>query len=159
MSIFITSDLHLGHERVISRFDRPFKNVRQMNEILIKNWNKTVGILDKVYFLGDLSFRSFNTEYWIPKLNGDIIFIKGNHDWFDYMPYYNNLVIKHDENYFYLVHDSQNIPQNWRGWSICGHNHNERPFFDKTTKRFNISTDVTNFKPVNMNYISYLIRK
>ncbi len=158
MSIFVTSDLHLGHKRIINHFNRPFYDVDHMNKTIVNNWNKTVKPEDIVYFLGDLSFRSYRTEFWIPFLNGKIIFIKGNHDWFDNVLYYNNYILKYKGDLFYLVHDPQDVPKDWRSWAICGHTHNKSPFFDMKTKRFNISADVTNYKPVNMSYISYLVK-
>ena len=47
--IFYTADLHLGHENVIKFCGRPFLNVEEMNETLIKNWNGAVGENDTVY--------------------------------------------------------------------------------------------------------------
>ena len=159
MSIFVSSDLHLGHKKIINYFDRPFEDIDHMNKVIVNNWNKTVKPRDKVYFLGDLSFKSYYTEFWIPFLNGKIIFIKGNHDWFKNTCYFNSFVLKYKNDYFYLVHDPKNVPQNWKGWAICGHNHDQKPFFNRETKRFNISAEVTNYKPVNMEYISYLVKQ
>jgi calcineurin-like phosphoesterase family protein len=69
-----------------------------MNESLIKNWNERVKPEDTVFFLGDFSFKSTNkshltiyephgsekgnenADYWKSKLQGNIIFVKGNHD-------------------------------------------------------------------------------
>ena len=159
MSIYITSDLHLGHKKIIEHCDRPFESVDQMNKTIVNNWNRLVKPRDKVYFLGDLSFRSYPAEFWIPFLHGKIVFIKGNHDWFDNTVYYNNFILKYRGDLFYLVHNPRYVPKNWQGWAICGHNHNKVPFFNKQSKRFNISTEVTNYKPVNMEYISYLTRQ
>ena len=41
---------------VIKYEKRPFKDREEMNEALIKNWNKVVSQKDKVYILGDFSF-------------------------------------------------------------------------------------------------------
>lgn len=76
---FITSDYHFGHARVIEYSHRPFKDVDEMNEILIKNWNEKVPINGKVYFLGDFCFNK-NIEAIRKRLNGSICLIKGNHD-------------------------------------------------------------------------------
>ena len=105
MSIFVTSDLHLGHKKIINYCERPFESVDHMNKVIVNNWNKIVKPKDTVYFLGDLSFRSYRTEFWIPFLNGKKIFIKGNHDWFDSVLYFNNYILKYRGDLFYLVHN------------------------------------------------------
>jgi calcineurin-like phosphoesterase family protein len=129
-----------------------------MNKIIVNNWNNLIKPSDKVFFLGDLSFRSHSTEFWIPLLNGKIIFIRGNHDRFYNTHYFDNYVLKYKENLFYLVHNPHHVPKNWHEQIICGHTHNKIPFFNKINKSFNISTDVTNFKPVNMEYINSLTK-
>lgn len=82
--IFFTSDLHLGHENVICFDNRPFNNVEEMNNELIKRWNNKVGKGDLVYVLGDMIWKSSTNEATeiIKSLNGQIILIKGNHDRF-----------------------------------------------------------------------------
>ncbi len=48
-----------------------------MNEAIIENWNKIVGFHDIVYHLGDIG-RNCKRE--ISRLNGDIFYVRGNHD-------------------------------------------------------------------------------
>jgi calcineurin-like phosphoesterase family protein len=160
MKTFVTSDLHLNHGKIIKHTSRPFKTLEKMNEALVFNWNKTIAPSDKVYFLGDLSYQ---TEDWIPKLNGDITFIKGNHDTFVSTPAVNWLFIKYDDIEFYLVHDPINIPKIYKGWVIHGHHHNNFPgvfpFFNQKNKMFNVSTEMTNYAPVDMDYIVKSIRR
>ena len=46
------SDLHFGHANVI-RFDgRPFADTKQMEEVLIDNWNGVVTEKDTTFILG-----------------------------------------------------------------------------------------------------------
>ena len=40
--VFFTSDTHFDHFNIIEYCDRPFTNVKAMNEHIITNWNKTV---------------------------------------------------------------------------------------------------------------------
>ena len=79
-NVFFTSDLHFGHENII-RFDgRPFKNVEEMDEELIKRWNKTVSEEDTVYILGDLAMKANEDLYNnVKQLNGHKILVEGNH--------------------------------------------------------------------------------
>ena len=82
--VFFTADLHFGHENVIKLDGRPFANVEEMDEELIRRWNAKVGKGDLVYVLGDMIWQCHNdgAAELIKKLNGQIILIKGNHDRF-----------------------------------------------------------------------------
>lgn len=51
--IWFTSDLHLGYKAAISMCERPFENVEEMNETLIRNLNSCSKKNDTVYMLGD----------------------------------------------------------------------------------------------------------
>jgi len=84
MKVFFTSDLHFGHENVIRFDNRPFDTVEEMNDELIKRWNRKVGKGDLVYVLGDLIWKTLTNDAktLIEQLNGQIILIKGNHDRF-----------------------------------------------------------------------------
>ena len=80
--IFFTSDTHWGHNSIIKFCDRPFKNIEEMNEKLIENWNKKVPKDGLVFHLGDFAWGGGYNEWKNvrERLNGDIILIKGNHD-------------------------------------------------------------------------------
>lgn len=86
MNMFITSDMHFGHANIIKYCNRPFKDVDDMNNKLIHNWNQRVKEDDIVYHLGDFCFKGgveggiSKPQYWENQLNGKIIHIKGNHD-------------------------------------------------------------------------------
>ena len=159
--VFVTSDQHLDHKNIIKYCNRPFRNVWHMNRVLIRNWNSTVRKDDTVYFLGDLAYGrgSKSSDYWLRKLNGKIIFIKGNHDHSKMIKFHRNYTIEYKGVKFYLVHRPEYVPQRWNGWTICGHVHNKRPFIDKNKKLINVSVEVTKYKPVNMNRIVEMIRQ
>lgn len=80
--IWITSDSHFNHSSMIKNQWRPFKTVKQMNETIINNWNRKVNPDDIVFHLGDVVMNQksqFDTDI-LPRLNGEIIFVRGNHD-------------------------------------------------------------------------------
>lgn len=79
---FFTSDTHFGHKAVIEYCNRPFKDVEEMNEELIRRWNVLVKTPeDIVYHLGDFSFmNSTETKKIVARLNGTIVLVQGNHD-------------------------------------------------------------------------------
>jgi calcineurin-like phosphoesterase family protein len=80
MAIYFTSDLHLYHANVIKYCARPFQTVEEMNEIIVKNWNETVGVDDTVYCLGDFAMAFRPVETFTRRLNGIKYLIPGNHD-------------------------------------------------------------------------------
>jgi len=82
MNIWFTSDWHLGHANIIKHCGRPFKDLNEMNETIIENYNSLVKPDDVVYNLGDLFFK---TSYWychnlLGRFNGKIRVVVGNHD-------------------------------------------------------------------------------
>lgn len=82
--IYFTSDTHFNHRNIIEYCNRPFKNVDEMNDKLIKNWNSRATDEDIIYHLGDIAFGP-DKEHYCGLLNrvilrGNITYIKGNHD-------------------------------------------------------------------------------
>lgn len=75
-----SSDFHIGHYNVIRYCNRPFVNVHEMTNTIVKIWNSTVSNCDDMMFLGDFSMSqnylhtlcwfNFNHMYWV----------LGNHD-------------------------------------------------------------------------------
>lgn len=79
--IFYIADTHFGHKNIIRYDNRPFKSVTDMDDALIKNWNKAVTDDDTVYILGDISwYRDNRTAAIFNSLHGHKVLIKGNHD-------------------------------------------------------------------------------
>jgi len=153
---FIISDTHFDHENIIRYCARPFraKNIDEMNNIMVENWNRIVGKNDSIYFLGDLSFGrgSKPASYWVKRLNGDIVFIKGCHDGeIDSMK---SAVIRYEDRKFLLIHDPEDVPDDWDGWVIHGHKHNNDmrnyPFINGGSKRINVSAELINYSPISL---------
>ena len=82
---FYISDLHIDHANVLGFDNRPFKDVEEMNNELIRRWNDVVSDGDLVYILGDMFWCSPKKAMPImEQLNGQKILVKGNHDrWHD----------------------------------------------------------------------------
>lgn len=79
--LFFTADTHFGHKNIIDYCKRQFRDVEEMNETLIDNWNGTVGKNDTVFHLGD--FGMGDAADWnriLDRLNGRIYLVAGNHD-------------------------------------------------------------------------------
>lgn len=90
MKYFI-ADTHFLDKHMIGNKNfapRPYFFVDEMDNDIIKNWNEEVSDSDIVYHLGDIAVchekpqrKAHEKIYDILKqLNGQIIFIKGNHD-------------------------------------------------------------------------------
>ena len=70
MNYFYTADDHLDHENAISMNKRPFANIQEMNQEIIRRWNAKVKGNDVVYIIGDMFFRSSNPEEILKQLRG-----------------------------------------------------------------------------------------
>jgi len=83
-NIYFTSDAHFFHSNIIKYDNRPFKDVYEMNDTIVENWNDKVKKDDVVFYLGDLSFEAGGrkTSELVHDLNGTIHYIMGNHDHF-----------------------------------------------------------------------------
>jgi calcineurin-like phosphoesterase family protein len=159
-SIYLISDLHLDHSNIIHYCARPFLSsyVNEMNSVLVDNWNHVVRNTNTVYFLGDLAFGkgAKPAEYWLSKLNGKIQFIRGNHEC-DVKNSQDYSILNHQDHLFLLVHDPKHLPIQWNGWVVHGHTHNNNmknyPFINGEKKTINVSAELTNYRPVSLDYI------
>lgn len=57
-----------------------FKDVDHMDEHMIERWNSVVKPGDVVHHLGDFCFRQKHLVQILPRLNGRIYLVLGNHD-------------------------------------------------------------------------------
>lgn len=84
--IWLTADLHFGHESVMVKGGRPWKNVDKMDAALIRSMNEHVGPEDLLIIAGDLTLfgplRNKYVEQIISKLPGIKVLVYGNHDRF-----------------------------------------------------------------------------
>lgn len=79
--IYLTSDLHIFHVNVISYCNRPYKNVDEMYESIIAQFNLQTTENDTIYMLGDISLNPKYIEPFLQRLNcKDVHLITGNHD-------------------------------------------------------------------------------
>ena len=75
MSIYFIADTHFSQEKSWLKSKRPFSNVREMDLMMMMNWNNVVKSEDIVYVLGDVGVMDL-----LPLLNGRKILIKGNYE-------------------------------------------------------------------------------
>lgn len=176
MSILFTSDLHFFHKNIIELSHRSFRDLDDMHEGLIKNWNHDVKPDDQVYLLGDVSFGSKKkTKALLDRLNGKIYLIRGNHD---------HDIIKGEgcierfewvKDYYYLKVDdvdaidgkSQSIIlchypfQVWNhihygAWHLHGHCHGSLAV-DRTKRRHDVGIDNNAYHPISYDRVKAIM--
>ncbi len=77
---WIIADSHWGHSNIINLCDRPFHDVKMMNDYMLMRWNQVVKERDIVYHLGDMFWTEKTALEILPQLKGEIHLILGNHD-------------------------------------------------------------------------------
>ena len=78
--VWVTSDLHLGHDKSFIWEARGFDSVQEMNQTIIKNLQKIITKpTDELYICGDVTLGEINRELlW--QIPGRVHVILGNHD-------------------------------------------------------------------------------
>jgi calcineurin-like phosphoesterase family protein len=157
MTIYFTSDLHLGHSNVIKYSNRPFASVEEMDEELIRCFNSVVKKGDMVYDLGDTYFKS--PKLYEGRLNGTIIRIKGSHDHDIKEPrllvikpqgivdeYGNQIVIT-------LCHYSMRSWEmsHYASWHLYGHHHGTLEPYGLS---FDVGVDCWNYYPISLKQVA-----
>jgi calcineurin-like phosphoesterase family protein len=80
-NIFFTADTHFGHTNIIKYCNRPFKDAREMDEIILQRFNEVCRAGDTLYHLGDVCHSSFSIRSFWDRLNlHQTHLILGNHD-------------------------------------------------------------------------------
>lgn len=166
-AVFLTSDTHFGHAGIckFKNYDgspvRPWDDVNEMDEEMVKRWNETVRPKDKVYHLGDVVINRRALGI-MSRLNGDKVLIKGNHDIFrleDYTKHFRDIRAYHVMNGCILSHIPVGKDSIARfGTNIHGHTHGNRvmktvgvwPFKRKVIDNdyFCVCVEQTDFRPI-----------
>lgn len=157
---WLISDTHFSHQGicVFLRDDgnpvRPWNYFEEMDEALIKNWNSVVGLHDRVYHLGDVGFNRNRLDWILPRLNGNKILIRGNHDKFKmsfYSKHFQDIRGSNILDKFILTHipiHEESLGR-WKG-NIHGHLH-YRELRDK--RYINVSVERINYTPVHIDEV------
>ena len=168
MTIWFTSDTHFGHGNIISYCNRPFRDVEEMDEELIRRWNERVRPADIVYHLGDFSLARDAQKIpdYARRLMGEIHLIYGNHDakrlqflkgFQDVKPYKE---IKVGEQKVILCHYAFRV---WNGchrgsWNLHGHSHGtlERV---PTLRQLDVGVDLWDYAPIPFERVAEEMKK
>lgn len=168
--IYLTSDLHLCHDKEFIYKERGFNTVDEHNNIIIDNILKTCSADDKLYILGDLMLNdNVKAMQLLQKLSHiEKYIIIGNHDTDARIQIYNQLEnttvlgygyrLKYKKFNFYLSHyptltgnfdDSFTLSR--KVINLCGHTHTTDRFSDtKYGLIYHVEVDAHNLCPVSI---------
>ena len=154
MKFFIISDTHFGHEQIIKYCGRPFKSTKEMDEMLIKNWNEVVSNNDTIIHLGDVGFgKKAYIASIIKRLNGKKILIMGNHDNWSEQAYRDmgfHTVSRFPiiwNNFFMLSHAPLELNETTPYFNYYGHVHNDNKYIDNATSKC-VSVERIGYRPL-----------
>ena len=162
---YYIADMHFYHDKILEYAKRPFKNLNEMHEVLIANWNRRVKARDNVYVLGDFAFcRGKRANELLDRLNGKKHLIVGNHDEFlkdkefdkgKFVWIKDHAVIKDGEHEVVLFHFPIAVWQrrHYGSLHLYGHVHGDprKAVFPLPQGNCaNVSADYINFEPVTL---------
>jgi calcineurin-like phosphoesterase family protein len=161
---WFTADMHFGHDNIIEHCYRPFTTVDIMNKELIVSWNEYVKPQDVVVHIGDFCLGIYKqAQQYLKQLNGNIIFVYGNHDhwWKGTKRYAYNKKIG-DVLYVYCSHyPYRTWPRHkTNGWNLHGHCHgNLPPLYNQYDVGIDCSYhDFGIYRPYNVEDLNKLIK-
>lgn len=162
--IYLTSDLHLGHNKDFVYAARGFENVEEMNEAIIERWNSIVDDEDDIYVLGDLVLGSTQNIDYLNRLKGRIHIVFGNHDTEMRQIIYKELpnvvetawsiMLKYKKYHFYLTHfpsmtgniEKESLKQ--CTLNLFGHTHQKEKFYNDLPYMYHVGVDTHNCYPI-----------
>jgi len=166
MTIWFTSDLHLGHGNIIKYCNRPFANLSHMNSELTLMFS-VCKPGDKVYILGDIGFGKTFAEPFFKHLNFldlDVYTIVGNHDHSkirklmkEHTTFLGNMhSIVIEDKYIVLTHFPMHEWDNshWNSWNLHGHSHK---LHKPVGKQHDVGVDNNHFRLINFNQLKKII--
>ena len=169
--IYFSSDLHLNHNKPFIYEPRGFKNIYEMNNTIIKNFNSIITWEDDLYLLGDNFLGELESGISLfNQLPGKIHLIWGNHDTDnrkEVMSKCHNVVetigyagmIKYNKYHFYISHfptcttnfDDYKKSLKQRILCLTGHTHSKELF--EPCGSYNVAVDAHNCFPVSIDKI------
>ena len=159
---YYISDLHLFHNRILEKFNRPFSSVEEMHEMIINNWENKVKADDTVYILGDVGmYHPKEIGNILNNLPGHKILITGNHDFKNIHSGSYKKVFDKITSYLEIEDNGRNVIlfhypiEDWNGkyreyYHLHGHIHNNEDSLSQKERRFNVSAEVVDYTPVSL---------
>lgn len=167
MKYFFTADEHYGHANIIKYCNRPFPDPAIMDNEIIKRHNEVVGEHDTTFHLGDFTFyKDLNkVRNIIRRLNGNHVFLRGNHDyWMDEINAANEFdnydsieEIELEGEYIVMCHYNMRV---WNrshhgSWQLFGHSHGK---LEGVGKQIDVGVDTHNFYPYSFEEVKQIMK-
>lgn len=165
--IFLISDTHFGHKNILNfkRANgeplRDFHSTYEMDMYMVEQWNRVVGVNDKVYHLGDVAFTDGGMKL-LGILNGKKRLVRGNHDLRrlkDYTQYFEEVYGVRQIDGYWFTHvpmHAQTVHQPRVKANVHGHLHANVVLdlgYEPDPKYFNVSVERINYTPISFDEI------
>jgi len=149
------------------------ETVARHDEALIANWNAKVPQGASVYHLGDFCFDATKAAKIIDRLNGQIFFIRGNHDKnisqfqnkFGWVKDLYELKVsdpdaKHGTQGIVLCHYAMRVwnKSHHSNWMLHGHSHGSLEDLTNLLS-FDVGVDCHNYTPLSYNDVKAIMKK
>ena len=173
--IYVTSDLHFGHDQPFLYEPRGFNSIKEHDTEIIRRWNEVVKPEDEVFILGDLMLNNNdNGLKCLRQLNGLKTIVLGNHDSSKRMELYHEegydvqlaAYIKYGKYTFYLTHwpckvgNYDDEKRHNKFYNLCGHTHTSDRWLDfAECKAYHVELDAHDCTPVSIEEIKEDIRR
>jgi calcineurin-like phosphoesterase family protein len=171
--IYVSSDLHFGHDRGFIYEPRGFSSIQEHDEAIIERFNSVVRPDDDLYLLGDQMLG--DNEHGLDclrQLNGKLHILFGNHDTDTrkglYLLDLSNAVeilgyaemLKYRKWRFYLSHYptiTDNLNDISKPWEqvkcLYGHTHQKTNFYNDNPLLYHVGVDSHDCYPVSIDQI------
>jgi calcineurin-like phosphoesterase family protein len=155
---FFTADEHYGHSNIIKYCNRPFTNVAEMDDEIIKRHNKIVTKEDIVVHVGDFTLADkIVAQIYINSLNGSHIFIRGSHDY--WMKNDSHEIWERTINGIHIVacHYALRVwpRSHYNSYCLYGHSHGK---LDPIGKQWDVGVDNNDFYPVSFDKLIEIMK-
>ncbi len=154
---FCTADWHVGETR-FDIMNRPFIDVQEHIDFLVKKHNEIVKPQDIVYVLGDVVYQKATKSYLkqVDKFNGKKILVRGNHDkvysdielkdyFEEIIPEGEGIELKIMDIPCYMTHFPSTAKKDL--FNLVGHIHSAWKY---QLNMYNVGVDVNHFAPINL---------
>ncbi len=156
--IFFIADTHFGEDAIRRYENRPFKNTKEMDSVIIENWNKCVKYDDSVFVLGDFGANKYESNI-LNQLNGKKYLVKGNHDVYSndyyrnsgFAEVYDKIIIL--DGFWILSHEPIYVTENMPYANIFGHIHNSPLYKNYSKQHYCVSVERILYTPISFNNI------